>query len=93
MECLLCFETWLDQSTFWEIGDESEAAEAEDAIGSMMKLIVKWPQQKGNEWNKVSTPHEIMHIVRFIVVFGGWLTWLQRLSPRGRSQGTCKASR
>jgi hypothetical protein len=71
MECLLCFEAWLDQLTFWEIGDESGAAEAEDAIGSMMKLIVKWlPRQKGNEW-KVSKLHEIKHIVRFIVAFGG----------------------
>jgi hypothetical protein len=71
MECLLCFEAWLDQSSFWEVGDESAEADAEDAIASMMKLIVKWlPRQKGNQW-KVSKFHELKHIVRFIATFGG----------------------
>lgn len=70
MECLLCFEAWLDQSTFWEIGDASGEAEAENAMALMMKLIVKWlPRQKGNEW-KVSKFHEVKHIVRFIIAFG-----------------------
>jgi hypothetical protein len=71
MECILCFEAWVDQPTFWNIDDKTgEADRAEDAIASMMKLIVKWlPRQKGNEW-KVSKLHEIKHIVRFIVAFG-----------------------
>ena len=72
MECPLCFEAWLDQPTFWDIDDATgEADRAEGAIASMMKLLVKWlPRQKGNEW-KVSKLHEIKHIVRFIVAFGG----------------------
>ena len=72
MECLLCFEAWLDQPTFWEIDDtKGEADRAEGAIASLMKLLVEWlPRQKGNEW-KVSKLHEIKHIVRFIVAFGG----------------------
>jgi hypothetical protein len=72
MECLLCFEAWLDQPTFWDIDDTTgEADRAEGAIASMMKLLVKWlPRQKGNDW-KVSKLHEIKHIARFIVAFGG----------------------
>ena len=67
----LCFEPWLDQYSFWDIGDASgEADEADEAIASMMRLIVKFlPRQKGNEW-KVSKFHEIKHMVRFIVAFG-----------------------
>ena len=71
MECLLCFEAWLEQSTFWEIGDVTAEAEAEDAIASMMMLIIRWlPREKGNGW-KVSKFHEVKHIVHFIVTFGG----------------------
>ena len=78
MECILCFEAWLEQDTYWEIGDETgEADRAEAAIASMMRLIITFlPRQKadgkqrGNGW-KVSKFHEIKHIVRFIVAFGG----------------------
>ena len=73
MECLLCFVAWLDQHTFWEIGDSSgdEAERAEAAISSLIRKIVKHlPREKGNGW-KVSKLHEIKHIVRFIVAFGG----------------------
>ena len=42
MECLLCFEVWLDQPAFWDIDDTTgEADRAEDAIALMMKLLVK----------------------------------------------------
>ena len=75
MESLLCFEAWLDQLAFWEIGDpEGEATEAEAAIAALMNLIVTYlPRNKGNGW-KLSKFHEIKHIVRFIGAFG---------SPRG----------
>ena len=71
MESLLCFEAWLDQYTFWEIGDPNgEAAEAEAAIGSLMNLITTHlPRGTGNGW-KLSKFHEIKHIVRFIGAFG-----------------------
>jgi hypothetical protein len=71
MESLLCFEAWLDQHTFWEIGDpDSEAAEAETAIGSLMNLIMTYlPREAGNGW-KLSKVHEIKHIIRFIRTFG-----------------------
>ena len=71
MECLLCFEAWLDQYEFWDIGGASgEAEDADRAISSMMHLILTFlPRQKGNEW-KVSKFHEIKHMVRFIVAFG-----------------------
>jgi hypothetical protein len=37
LECLLCFKAWLDQYTFWEIGDPHyKSAEAEAAICSLM---------------------------------------------------------
>jgi hypothetical protein len=50
MECILCFEAWLDQPTYWEIGDATgEAERAEAAIASMMRLVVKFlSQQKGS---------------------------------------------
>ena len=77
MECILCFEAWLEQPTYWEIGDTTgEAERTEVAIASMMRLIVRYlprqkgGKQKGNGW-KVSKLHEIKHIVRFIVAFGG----------------------
>jgi hypothetical protein len=71
MESLLCFEAWLDQHSFWEIGDpHNEATEAEAAICSLMTLITTYlPRGKGNGW-KVSKFHEIKHIVRFIDTFG-----------------------
>ena len=70
-ESLLCFEAWLDQYTFWEIGDpHNEATEAEAAICSLMKLITTYlPREKGSGW-KVSKFHEIKHIVCFIRTFG-----------------------
>ena len=41
MESLLCFEAWLDQYSFWEVGDpDGEAAEAEAAISSLMRLKI-----------------------------------------------------
>ena len=71
MESLLCFEAWLDQYTFWEVGDpDGEAAEAEAAISSLMQLIITYfPRNVGNGW-KLSKFHEIKHIVRFIGTFG-----------------------
>jgi hypothetical protein len=71
MEAILCFEAWLKESTYWEIGNPcGEAATAEDAISALMRLIVKHlPRDSGNGW-KVSKLHEIKHIVRFITAFG-----------------------
>ena len=71
IECLLYFEAWLDQFTFWDVNDTTgEADKAEVAIASLMRLIVKYlPRLKGNGW-KVSKFHEIKHIIRFIGVFG-----------------------
>ena len=71
MECLLCFEAWLEQFTFGDGNNTTgEADKAEAAIASLMRLIVKYlPQVKGIGW-KVSKLHEIKHIVRFIAVFG-----------------------
>ncbi|KAI2491813.1 hypothetical protein MHU86_22752 [Fragilaria crotonensis] len=71
MESLLCFEAWLDQYTFWDIGDpDGEASQAEAAIASLMNLITTHlPRHAGNGW-KLSKFHEIKHIVRFIAAFG-----------------------
>ena len=71
MECLLCFEVWLDQYTFWDVDDTAgEAEKAEAAITSLMQLILKYlPREEGNRW-KVSKFHEIKHMVRFIREFG-----------------------
>jgi hypothetical protein len=39
MECILCFEAWLDQAMYWEIGNATgEAERAKVAIASMMRL-------------------------------------------------------
>ena len=48
MECLLRFETWLDQPTFWEIGNATgETAErVEVAIASLMRLIEDYVHQE-----------------------------------------------
>ena len=78
MECIVCFVAWLDQSTYWEIGDATgEVERAKAAIASMMRFVVNFlPRQKssrkqrGNGW-KVSKLHEIYFIVRFIVARGG----------------------
>jgi hypothetical protein len=71
MEAILCFEVWLEELPYWEIGDScGEAATAEDAISALMKLIVKQlPRDSGNGW-KVSKLYEIKHIVRFVTAFG-----------------------
>ncbi|KAI2501411.1 hypothetical protein MHU86_13078 [Fragilaria crotonensis] len=73
MECLLCFEAWLDADTYWDAigGDKvGEAALAENAITRLMSLILKYlPRDAGNGW-KVSKFHELKHIVRFISTFG-----------------------
>ena len=71
MESLLCFEAWLEQYSFWEIGDpDGEAVEAEAAIRSLIRLITTFlPRDVGNGW-KLSKFHEIKHIVRFIGAFG-----------------------
>jgi hypothetical protein len=46
MECILCFEAWHDQPTYWQTGDGTgEAERAEAAIASMMRLIVKFLPQ------------------------------------------------
>jgi hypothetical protein len=71
LEAILCFEAWLEEPTYWNIGDPcGEAAVAEDAIAALIRLIVKFlPRDSGNGW-KVSKLHEIKHIVRFITAFG-----------------------
>ena len=62
MESLLCFEAWLDQYTFWGIGDpHNESTEAEATIRSLMKLITTYlPRGKGDQW-KLSKFYEIKH--------------------------------
>ena len=71
MECLLCFEAWLDQYTFWDVDDTTGQAEkAEASIASLMQLILKYlPKEEGDRW-KVSKFHEIKHMVRFLREFG-----------------------
>ena len=90
LEAILCFEAWLEEPTYWEIGDPcGEAAVAEDAIAALMRLVVKHlPRDSGNGW-KVSKLHEINpfhHRLRYT-------TWLQCLTPRGAPQGPRQASR
>ena len=43
MECLLCFEAWLEQFTFGDGNNTTgEADKAEAAIASLLRLIVKY---------------------------------------------------
>jgi hypothetical protein len=43
MECLLSFEAWLDQLTFWGVNNTTgEVGKAEAAITSLMHLIVQY---------------------------------------------------
>ena len=43
MECLLSFEAWLDQLTFWDVSNTTgEVGKAEAAITSLMHLIVQY---------------------------------------------------
>ena len=74
MEAILCFDAWLEEPSYWEIGNPcGKAAMAEDAIAALVRLIqlVKHllPRNNSNGW-KVSKPLEIRHIVRFIIAFG-----------------------
>ncbi|KAI2500817.1 hypothetical protein MHU86_13674 [Fragilaria crotonensis] len=59
IECLLCFEAWLDQFTFWDVNDTTgEADKAEAAIASLMRLIVKYlPRLKGVRPSLITSAH------------------------------------
>jgi hypothetical protein len=52
MECLLCFEAWLDQLTFRDVNNTTgEADKAKAALASLMHHIVRYlPQDKGSQW-------------------------------------------
>ena len=71
MECLLCFEAWLDEEKYWDIDDKNnESSKAEEAIVRLLKLITNnLPRQQGHGW-KVSKFHEMTHVVRLMEAFG-----------------------
>ena len=66
MECLLCFEAWLDKESYWHIEEDTDnekSEEAENAIVQLMAMITTYlPQEQGHGW-KVSKFHEMLHIV------------------------------
>jgi len=57
LECLLCFDAWSRQTTFWASDDVMAARRAEDAISTLVEMIVeRLPRVKGHGW-KVPTLH------------------------------------
>lgn len=71
LECLVCFEAWLGQDTYWSL-DNADACrnEAESAIRSLMLQIkTNLPRLTGCGW-KVSKFHELLHIPQFMMEFG-----------------------
>jgi hypothetical protein len=66
LECLLCFDAWTRQATFWAADDVMAARRAEDAISTLIEMIVlRLPREKGHGW-KVPTLHSLKHLVREI---------------------------
>ena len=71
LECLVCFEAWLGQDTYWTFDDADACCqEAESAIRALMlQLTTNLPRHTGNGW-KISKFHELLHIPRFMTAFG-----------------------
>jgi hypothetical protein len=71
LECLVCFEAWLGQDTYWTFDDADVCRhEAESAIRALMlQLKTNLPRDTGNGW-KISKFHELLHIPRFMTAFG-----------------------
>ena len=70
LECLLCFDAWTRQKTFWARDDVMAARRAEDAISTLLEMIVKrLPRATGHGW-KVPTLHSVRHLVREIGTHG-----------------------
>jgi hypothetical protein len=73
MECLLCFEAWLDKESYWHIEEDTDnekSEEAENAIVQLMAMITTYlPREQGHGW-KVSKFHEMLHVVRLMQEFG-----------------------
>ena len=73
LECLLCFEAWLDKDTYWPLDNHAASIAshaAECAIKQLMYLVTEYlPRKEGHQW-KVSKFHELKHIVRFMNTFG-----------------------
>ena len=70
LECLLCFDAWSRQTTFWASDDVMAARRAEDAISTLVEMIVeRLPRVKGHGW-KVPTLHSVRHLVREIGTHG-----------------------
>jgi hypothetical protein len=66
LECLLCFDAWTRQPRFWTKGDVMAARRAEDAISTLIEMLVaRLPREKGHGW-KVPTLHSLKHLVREI---------------------------
>jgi hypothetical protein len=66
LECLLCFDAWTRQPSFWVAGDIMAARRADDAISTLINMIVsRLPREKGHGW-KVPTLHSLKHLVREI---------------------------
>lgn len=66
LECLLCFDAWTRQPSFWVAGDIMAARRADDAISTLIDMIVsRLPREKGHGW-KVPTLHSLKHLVREI---------------------------
>jgi hypothetical protein len=93
MECLLCFEAWLDADLYWDaIGDEAGGClgrkwnKPTHVSSCEVSPTRCWPWMEGVKipWIEAYCP---LH-------FRFWsVSWLQCLTPRGTSQGPCKAPR
>ena len=83
-EKLLLFLAWTSRKDgYWSLSDGREYRRATKAIGSLVKLICNnFPRPHGQGWN-VSKMHELLHITRFIDLFGCNLTLSAGLTEHG----------
>lgn len=70
LECLLVFDAWTRQPTFWCIGDDAAAKRVDASIRVLMTMVQeRLPRDKGNGW-LIPTFHSLKHLVREITDFG-----------------------
>jgi hypothetical protein len=70
LECLLVFDAWTRQPTFWRVGDAAAAARVDASIRVLMQRVQeRLPRVKDNGWS-LPTFHSLLHLVREIGDFG-----------------------
>ena len=70
MEMLLIFNAWMSKgSGFWQADDAPTKANATRSIRNLLRFITGNFERKKQGWN-ISKMHDLLHVVRFIDMFG-----------------------